>query len=71
LVDEDQIPKEYGGKAKWKLPGRPSDWSDVEDSEDENGYHPLTLNTKQAVVSKKEKKKRKEKKGNNNNSNNE
>jgi hypothetical protein len=46
VIDEDQIPKEYGGKANWKVPGRPSDWSDVEDEDHENGYHPLTMSHK-------------------------
>ena len=46
VIDEDQIPKEYGGTADWRLPGRPLDWSDVEDDEDTAGYHPITQKMK-------------------------
>ncbi len=42
-IPEDQIPLEYGGTAKYRLPGRPDDWSDIEDDDHENGYHALTL----------------------------
>lgn len=42
-IDADQIPLEYGGTATYKLPGRPDEWSDVEDDDHELGYHPITL----------------------------
>lgn len=42
-IDADQIPLEYGGTAKYKLPGRPDDWSDIDDDDHELGYHPITL----------------------------
>lgn len=43
LIPPDQIPKEYGGTANFKVPGRPANWSDVDDKDDENGYHEITL----------------------------
>ena len=46
VIDEDQIPIEYGGTADWRLPGRPLEWSDVEDDECVAGYHQITREMK-------------------------
>ncbi len=63
LIDVKDIPKEYGGEANWKVPGRPEDWSDVDDDNAENGYHPVTLQKKSTrQLTDKEKKKRQSKK---------
>ena len=81
MIDVKDIPKEYGGEANWKVPGRPEDWSDVDDDEDENGYHPITLKKEIAAdvvvedgktkKKKKKKKNRKKKTAANANDNNE
>ncbi len=70
VIDVSEIPKEYGGQATWKLPGRPEEWSDVEDEDDENGYHPITLNQAKKERKEKDKKKRQSKKDSANNNNN-